>query len=175
MLNIIKKIIFFFVVSVLAFPSFAKKSSLPSVETPAISRAEPVSRLRKLHSWNIRVSAKELDMSAPLSGNALLMLNGPLLGNTLFVSRKCEPFSLAEARQKVKEWGGHVQTLKIHKSQKFLFYVPKNAKGKPTDSLIWVATNGDCLVANTDRLTKQKYRSLRRRVSRERGRGIVSL
>ena len=122
--------------------------------------------MRKLNSWNIRVFAKELDLSTVLSSNTLLMLYGPQVGNTLFVSRKCESFSLSSARQKVRAWGGDERTLKIQKKADFLSYMPKKAKGARWDTLIWVATNGDCLIANTDRLTKKKHLSLRKRVSR---------
>ena len=144
-------------------PAFAEKA-IPFTENPPPAR--PTARIRKLNSWNIRVSAKELDLRTVLSGNILLTLYGPLVGNTLFVSRQCEPFSLSSARQKVREWGGDERTLRIYKKAEFLSYMPKKAKGARWDTLIWVATNGDCLIANTDHLSKKKYLSLRNRVSR---------
>ena len=135
-------------------------ANIVAIETP------PVSRIRTLKSWNIRIDSKELDLSTVFSDSTLLMLYGPVVDNTLFVAKDCEPFSLSLARQKIKEWGGITKSLKINKAQGFLSYITKVQKGKSKDSLIWVATNGDCLIANTDRLTKKIYRSLINRVSR---------
>ena len=137
-----------------------KKSAIPSKHQN--KHVKKKDHIKKIDTWDIKVSSREQAVVTTLSGNKLLNIQGPSM-QVLFVSVEHFPVSAAFVKDKIKEWKGDEKSLKVQKLKDrsiFSFRVQ--------DHVHWFSSEGGYLLATVDQLNQKQYLSLLKRV-RSRG------